>query len=98
LAGIGLVALAYGAHIATFPVAIRRTFGAASFAWAYGWVFTAWGIAGIAAPWLAGALFDPSTGYQMAFVAAMAVAALGLACNLVLGASARPPTAGVSRD
>jgi hypothetical protein len=98
LAGISLVALAYGAHIAVFPVVIRRAFGAASFAWAYGRVFTAWGIAGIAAPWLAGALFDPSAGYHMAFVAATAVAALGLACNVVLRASARPPTAGVSRD
>lgn len=97
-AGIGLVALAYGAHIAAFPVAIRQAFGGASFAWAYGRIFTAWGIAGITAPWLAGTLFEAASGYRRAFVAAMTIAALGLACNLALIAPAAGSTAGESLD
>lgn len=74
----------YGAHIAAFPAAIRRMFGAESFAWAYGRVFTAWGAAGILARWLAGALYGVAMGYTWAFELAALAASLGLALNATL--------------
>ncbi len=98
VAGIGLVALAYGAHIAAFPVAIRSTFGAECFAWAYGRVFTAWGVAGIATPWLAGALYAPEPGYRWALTAALVAAVFGLAFNLTLAPDIHGPTTGVSHE
>jgi predicted MFS family arabinose efflux permease len=85
----GLVALticggAYGALIAAVPVVVRRTAGDGGFAKAFGRVFTAWGLAGLVAPFAAGAIFDAFRGYAPAIVlglttalAAMFVAYLG---------------------
>ena len=62
----------------------------------YGMLFTAWGVAGIIGPRIAGVLFDKYKNYQMAFYTAAVLAAVALLCELV---AKRPavPAAGLSR-
>ena len=54
----------------------------------YGMLFTAWGVAGIIGPRIAGVLFDKYKNYQMAFYTAAVLAAVALLCEL---AAKRPP-------
>jgi OFA family oxalate/formate antiporter-like MFS transporter len=53
----------------------------------YGMLFTAWGVAGIIGPRIAGVLFDKYKNYQMAFYSAAVLAGVALLCEL----SARRP-------
>ncbi len=70
LACLGLVGFTYGAIIAVYPATIAKMFGTVDGTRIYGRVFTAWGLAGLAAPWFAGYLFDRSGGYAFALTAA----------------------------
>ena len=54
----------------------------------YGMLFTAWGVAGIIGPRIAGVLFDKYKNYQMAFYTAAVLAAVALLSEL----AARRPT------
>jgi MFS transporter, OFA family, oxalate/formate antiporter len=54
----------------------------------YGMLFTAWGVAGIIGPRIAGVLFDKYKNYQMAFYTAAILAAVALLCEL----AAKRPT------
>ena len=79
LAGVGF---SYGGLIAAYPAAITKIYGAMDSSRIYGKVFTAWGCAGLVAPWLAGRLFDQTGAYQTALWVA---GALGLvsACAIL---------------
>ena len=68
LAGCGL---SYGLLAVALPVLVSRLYGPERFPTTYGKVFTAWGTAGVAAPWLAGKLFDSTGGYNAALAVAM---------------------------
>ena len=70
LAGLALVGFCYGAIIAAYPAAIAALYGTVAGIRIYGLVFTAWGTAGLLAPWLAGVLFDRSGNYGLALVLA----------------------------
>ncbi len=67
---LGLIGFAYGGTIAAYPAIIARIYEGADGARIYGRVFTAWGAAGLLAPWLAGALYDLSGRYQLALIVA----------------------------
>ena len=54
----------------------------------YGMLFTAWGVAGIIGPRIAGVLFDKYKNYQMAFYTAAVLALVALLCEL----AAKRPT------
>ncbi len=71
-----IVGFAYGALIAVYPSIISHAFGAIEGIRIYGRVFTAWGSAGLAAPWFAGILYDLSGNYQQALLTAGAFAIL----------------------
>ncbi|MEM9212332.1 MAG: MFS transporter [Pseudomonadota bacterium] len=71
---IGGLGFAYGATISAYPPVIAKTVGPEASALVYGRVFTAWGAAGLAGPWLAGAMFDLNGGYGLAMVLASAIA------------------------
>lgn len=58
LAFLGVVGFTYGGIIATYPAAIANLFSGESGPRAYGRIFTAWGTAGLLAPWLAGQIYD----------------------------------------
>lgn len=74
--GLSLVALGYGVTASVIPVMVQRQFGAANFSRVYSIIFTAWGMAGLASPWLAGILFDASGNFSSALQLALATTTL----------------------
>ena len=70
LAGLACVGFCYGAIICIYPAIIAKRYGMSNSARIYGRVFTAWGAAGLAGPWLAGTLFDATGGYTIALAVA----------------------------
>lgn len=67
---LGFVGFAYGGTIAAWPSLIAKRFGETHSARVYGRVFTAWGAAGLAGPWLAGRLYDGFGDYRAALLVA----------------------------
>ena len=76
---LGVTGFSYGAIIAIYPVVISNYFGERG-PRAYGRVFIAWGVAGLLAPWSAGAIYDLRGDYQLAMVAAALVALVSAIC------------------
>jgi OFA family oxalate/formate antiporter-like MFS transporter len=77
------VGLNFGGNFALFPSATADYFGMKNFGINYGWIFTAYGVAGILGPVVGGVLFDVTRGYVMAFVFAgilCFMAAVGAIC------------------
>jgi OFA family oxalate/formate antiporter-like MFS transporter len=87
LAALAAVGIAYGGLIAAIPVVILTCVGPQGFAYAFGRIFSAWGLAGLVGPPLAGLLFDYSGTYNSALLAAlsMSLAALILALLVLPG-------------
>ena len=67
---LGVIGFAYGGTIAAYPALIARLFPGADGVLLYGRVFTAWGAAGLAAPWLAGVFYDLGGDYRVALLVA----------------------------
>jgi len=76
-----LVGLNFGGCFALFPALTADCFGTRNFGVNYGWVFTAYGVAGIIGPIAGGILFDITGQYVLAFVFA------GTLCFLAAGTS-----------
>lgn len=74
LVALGAIGFAYGGTIAAYPAAIAALYPGALGPRVYGRVFTAWGAAGLAAPWFAGRIFDATQGYGPALWIAAALA------------------------
>lgn len=95
LTGLAVVGFGYGAIIATYPPAIARLVGLGAYARTYGRVFTAWGVAGLFGPWLAGRLYETSGDYHLALEAAAALAIVSMLAVLcargMLAGGAREP-------
>jgi MFS transporter, OFA family, oxalate/formate antiporter len=72
---LGVVGFTYGGTIAAYPSAIAAIFPGDDGPRAYGRIFTAWGTAGLLAPWLAGQIFDWAGNYTVAlwFAAALSI-------------------------
>ncbi|MEM0947094.1 MAG: MFS transporter [Pseudomonadota bacterium] len=68
---LALIALGYGLMASALPLATSHIFGTQGFQAAYGIIFTAWGLSGFAAPWLAGLLFDLSGSFTPGFIVAI---------------------------
>lgn len=82
IGALTIVGFGYGSIIAIYPVAISDCFADAG-PRAYGLVFTAWGFAGLVAPWSAGLIYDLSTSYAPAMTIAAALALVSALCVLV---------------
>jgi OFA family oxalate/formate antiporter-like MFS transporter len=78
-AGLVLISGGYGLAASAFPIATRAVFGPEGFSWAFGWIFTAWGAAGLLGPWAAGYLFDRTGSFWAALLLALTAAALAIA-------------------
>ncbi len=76
IAALGIAGVAYGALITIIPVVVSRSFAPEVSLRAFGRVFTAWGFAGLAGPWLGGVIFDADQRYLWAFVTAAVAAGL----------------------
>ncbi|MFT7524554.1 MAG: OFA family oxalate/formate antiporter-like MFS transporter [Candidatus Paceibacteria bacterium] len=83
LLGLLLVGLFYGATIAVFPAFIANAFGSTVGTWVYGRVFISWGIAGLVAPIIAGAAFDKTGSYFLAFWMAGALALISVIVSVL---------------
>lgn len=70
LLALGVVGFSYGATIAAFPAAISKSYGSIDGIRIYGKVFTAWGTAGLIAPWSAGILYEWTGGYTVTILLA----------------------------
>jgi MFS family permease len=74
----------YGAMAGGYPVVVSHLYGIANVSRVYGRVFTAWGLAGLAGPLLAGILFDQAHDYRLALLLGGAAAiGAGLVCTAI---------------
>jgi MFS family permease len=89
LACLALVGLAYGLLAAGYVVATAAYYGADRVAAVFGRLFTAWGLAGLAAPVLAGAVVDRTGDYRLAVVLAAVSALVSAGCALLLPGAKR---------
>ena len=71
----------FGGNLALFPATTADFFGTRHVGINYGLMFTAYGVAGIAGPILAGSVFDMTGSYLWAFIPA------GAACLVAAGIS-----------
>jgi len=81
--GLILVAIGYGAVASTMPALVGAIYGKDKFARVYSYLFSAWGAAGLIAPWLAGVIHDRTGDFQMAIVFAL-LATIGSLITLLL--------------
>src|SRR2546427_6727032 len=72
----------YGTQLSVNGSAASDFWGTKNAGINYGLLFTAWGVAGIIGPRIAGVLFDKYHNYRAAFYVAAALAAVALVCEL----------------
>ena len=77
---LALIGFAYGSMASGYPAATVQYYGPANLGRVYGRLFSAWGVAGLTAPPIAGALFDWTGAYTLALAVAAGAAVLGLVC------------------
>lgn len=63
-----LLGMNYGANLAIFPAACKDYFGIRNFGLNYGWMFTAFGSAGLIMPWVNGRISDVTGSYDLSYV------------------------------
>ena len=83
------VGLNFGGNFALFPSATADYFGTKNLGMNYGWIFTAYGVAGILGPVVGGVLFDATKQYMMAFVFAGILCFVASGCAVVAWGLAR---------
>lgn len=70
--GVTLVAFSYGLIASAIPVLTRAITSTFTFGHTFALVFTAWGVAGLLSPWLAGISFDATGNFTASFGFALA--------------------------
>lgn len=71
-----IVGIGYGSVAGAYPVIVSKIYGLVHVSRAYGRVFTAWGLAALAGPYVGGLLFDWAGGYDLAIAVAAGAALL----------------------
>lgn len=84
IAGVSVIAGAYGLVASTYPILTRTIFGAENFSGAFSVIFTAWGVAGLTSPWAAGYLFDRTGSFDGAIMGGAIAAVLALLVALAI--------------
>ena len=79
-----LVGFGYGATIVLYPAITLLYFGPSQMARRYGQVFTAWGVAGLIAPWTAGRLYDLTGDYTSSCLVATGVALIAAVTAIIM--------------
>jgi MFS family permease len=88
LAIVFLLGMNYGANLALFPAACKDYFGIKNFGLNYGWLFTAFGSAGLIMPWVNGGITDVTGKADASYkiiLAMMALSALLAVISRFLG-------------
>jgi len=80
--GLIVVAAGYGAVASTIPALVGAVYGKDNFARVFSYVFSAWGVAGLVAPWFAGVIHDRTGDFQMAILFAL-LATIGSVITLL---------------
>jgi OFA family oxalate/formate antiporter-like MFS transporter len=83
------VGLNFGGIFALFPSATADYFGTKNIGMNYGWIFTAYGVAGILGPVVGGVLYDATHAYVIAFVFAGILCFIAAGCSVVIWSLAR---------
>lgn len=83
------VGLNFGGNFALFPSATADYFGTRNLGMNYGWIFTAYGVAGILGPVVGGVLFDVTQQYVLAFLFAGILCFVAAGCAVVVWGLAR---------
>jgi len=83
------VGLNFGGNFALFPSATADYFGTKNLGVNYGFIFTAYGVAGILGPVVGGVLFDKTQNYLLAFIFAGTLCFLAAASAAVMWGMAR---------
>jgi MFS family permease len=84
IAMLSLVGLVYGANASLYPISVTLYYGREHLAKVFGVLMTAWGIAGLTAPWLAGLIFDATGQYTYAILAAAAATLISSMATFLL--------------
>ena len=87
LMGSLVITFSYGAVLAVFPSAAGDFFGTRNMGFNYAILFSAWGVAGMAGPKLAGYLLDTTGGYESTFMVCAGVSFVAAAIGLMV----KPP-------
>jgi MFS transporter, OFA family, oxalate/formate antiporter len=90
-AAVFVVYWCYGTQLSVNGVAAADFWGTRNAGVNYGFLFTAWGVAGIIGPRIGGVLFDRYHNYQAAFYTASALSAVALLCTLAARRPALKP-------
>lgn len=93
LLGLALVGLSQGSLAGAYPAAIGAIYGPQRVGAVFGRLFTAWGVAGLLAPWLAGVLFDTTGGYELAVLLAGGAMLLSCLTSTFLATNKKPSPA-----
>ncbi len=78
-----LLGMNYGANLALFPAACKDYFGLRNFGLNYGWMFTAFGSAGLIMPWVNGRIKDVTGNFNLAYVIIISMMTLSALLALV---------------
>ncbi len=73
----------YGTQLSVFPTTTADFFGTKNLGVNYGWLFTAWGIAGIVGPLIGGYMFKTYHNYNVAFYTAGVLSAISFIAILL---------------
>ena len=84
IAALAVVGAGYGVLASAYPIAVGRYFGPSKVGAIYGKLFTAWGVAGIAGPWIAGWMFEATGSYREALMVAAAAAVVAVLVTAML--------------
>ena len=84
VAAMSLACLGYGLLSGSYAASLARYFGPGLFGRMSGRLYTAWGLAGIAGPWVAGTAFDRTGAYTAAIVIAACAMSAGAVLSLAL--------------
>ncbi|GAB5467447.1 MAG: hypothetical protein Kilf2KO_04770 [Rhodospirillales bacterium] len=84
LIALALVGAGYGSLAAGYPIAVGRYYQPDQVAAVYGKLFTAWGVAGVAGPWIAGRIFEVAGSYGDALALAVAATLVALLATAIL--------------
>ena len=82
-----LIGWNYGGMFTLFPAACLAYFGPTAQGSNYGLLFTAWGFAGFAGPWVGGYLKDTTGTYYMPFI----IGAIVVAVSVIISATLKAP-------
>jgi MFS family permease len=98
--GAGIIGFNFGGNFALFPAVTADFFGNKNVGLNYGWIFLAYGVAGIAGPQIAGYFKDAATGATdaSAWLMPFIIAGVGCVIGAVIMMIAKPPVLKDSPD